>query len=769
MHPLYDETPIHTLFLTLIAKNSVMRVSNVFGSRPIDMKTKHNTISIPVLCGFLSVFSANATTFTVSPSGSDDHPGTAEKPFHTISRAAAKARPGDTVQIMGGIYRESVVLKTAGTAEQPVRFIGETSADGSPAVLLDGTEPINTTWTSTKVNGHAAYWTPLDTPIQQLFLNGVMMTEARWPDQPFSHIWDRTTWAKSEKGSQQDRMVCATLAETGVDWTGAWATLNVGQQFQTWSRIVTAHEKGSPSFSYDLAKRPNNDVSDGPTWWDDNFYLRGKIEALTAPAEWFHDAQRSRLYFIPPSNRAPSPGEVTIKTRIYGMEGRNVNHIQISGLHFFGCTFQFQNSDHLLIENSSVLYPNYAPVLTDTLPKGERAPIAQTTIRGNDNIVRNVSIAYGNTAGISMTGSRNRLENCVIHDFCWEGNLHHPAVSLRSVGKAPCDSTISRCTIYNSGNMGIWYLNENNVIKFNEVYNTGLACKDIAAIQTGSPNTTGSIAHHNWIHDSKGKGIRGDDQTRGLTFHHNVIWNCDEGMILKGEDNQCFNNTIIGSDGHGCLIIPTRPEPRKWWSKTEFLDRQNTRSAFHNNLVESIAYRHEPLEAEGVRNNLETKDGAAFAKLLVDPDQRDFRPRKDSLRAGAYAYGEKPWRPGADWTDKPIDIEFIINTEVARAGHRETGRGKIVVRLPARLLDSNLSELSKNKLQVLYNDCWTAKKVETRQRLIQQKNQLPESARERTALQKQIVALHRAAGDRLKERAGEVLAGSEHTIFLSAY
>jgi len=732
------------------------------------MKTFFGILSISL---FTQTF-AMAATFSVSPNGNDSNRGTADEPFRTISHAVDLLNAGDTCLIQPGTYREEVMLKTSGTKDKPIRIVGATHPDGSPAVMLEGTEPLAGNWKKERMNGVDLFSIPCDQPIVQLFYQDKMMTEARWPDQPFSRIWDRTTWAASERGSRQDLMICSALAETGVDWTGAMATLNVGQQFQTWSRRVTAHKKGSPSFRYDLQVRTNNDVAEGTTWWDDFFYLRGKIEALTAPREWFHDGQR--LYFIPPDGRAPMPGEVAIKTRTYGLEGIGVEHLEISGLRFFGCTLRFQNSDFLKIENCRILYPNYAPILTDTLPKGERVTIPQTAIRGNDNVLRKVSIAYGNTAGISLTGSRNRIENCVIHDFCWEGNLHHPAISIRSIGKAPSDSTVSRCTIYNSGNMGIWHLNKNNVIEYNEVYNTGLACKDIAAIHTGSPNTAGSVVHHNWVHASRGKGIRGDDQTRGLTFHHNVIWDCDEGMILKGEDNQCYNNTIIGTNGHGCLIIPTRAEPRKWWSKTEFLDRQNTRSTFCNNLVETIAFRYEPLpENKKITRNVETAERFSFEDLLESPANREFRPKAGSpltkANIGAYEFGKPMWKAGADWKDDALGIDFIIHAAPARSWEIESHSKKQSIQLPAKIRNSNLSDLSKDKLQKLYDDCWTDDEVKKRKALIYQKNQLSDGSPEQKAAHKKVSALHREAGDRLRERAGEVLAGSELQLFLDLW
>lgn len=62
----------------------------------------------------------SATTLYVdgqSPEASDQNPGTTEAPWKTVSRAAGakELRPGDTVFIRSGVYRENVVsfLKTS--------------------------------------------------------------------------------------------------------------------------------------------------------------------------------------------------------------------------------------------------------------------------------------------------------------------------------------------------------------------------------------------------------------------------------------------------------------------------------------------------------------------------------------------------------------------------------------------------------------------------------------------------------------------------------
>jgi len=67
---------------------------------------------------------AFATNFYVdSTRGDDAHAGTSwATAWKTIGQAAATVQPGDAVMVGAGIYYESVQLKTAGTAEKPIRF-----------------------------------------------------------------------------------------------------------------------------------------------------------------------------------------------------------------------------------------------------------------------------------------------------------------------------------------------------------------------------------------------------------------------------------------------------------------------------------------------------------------------------------------------------------------------------------------------------------------------------------------------------------------------
>jgi len=66
-----------------------------------------------------------AATYEVAqrhPQASDDAPGTGERPWKSINKAAEQARAGDVVVIRGGRYREHVLVKSSGTAQAPIRF-----------------------------------------------------------------------------------------------------------------------------------------------------------------------------------------------------------------------------------------------------------------------------------------------------------------------------------------------------------------------------------------------------------------------------------------------------------------------------------------------------------------------------------------------------------------------------------------------------------------------------------------------------------------------
>ena len=73
-----------------------------------------------------------------SQQADDANPGTTDKPFKTITAAIAKAGPGSTVLVKGGIYRESVTLKKSGEKDRPLTI----KAMPGERVVVSGADPV---------------------------------------------------------------------------------------------------------------------------------------------------------------------------------------------------------------------------------------------------------------------------------------------------------------------------------------------------------------------------------------------------------------------------------------------------------------------------------------------------------------------------------------------------------------------------------------------------------------------------------------------------
>src|SRR4051812_15457489 len=91
-----------------------------------------------------------AAEFHVSPNGNDANSGAAFATLHTISEAARRAQPGDTVTVHQGIYRERINPPRGGTGENA--RITYRAAPGE-SVVIKGSEVVtgwqylsNDTW-----------------------------------------------------------------------------------------------------------------------------------------------------------------------------------------------------------------------------------------------------------------------------------------------------------------------------------------------------------------------------------------------------------------------------------------------------------------------------------------------------------------------------------------------------------------------------------------------------------------------------------------------
>ena len=628
-----------------------------------------------IACSLLSLafpLLGNARDWIVSPTGKDGANGTEVAPLRTVQEALDRAQAGDVCKLHAGTYRETAEFKTSGAKDTPIRI----EAFSGEAVVFDGTDSVKGKWSK-----HKGSIYKIDAPqgIEQLFVGHDMMTEARWPNARIDQVYDRNCWAKVDAGSTHGKLVSHAIADSGIDWTGAMAYLNVAHQWWTWNRPIKKHQAGSPNLEYDadlvglcdfdpkVSTRPPEALS--KMWSDDYFYLFGKLEALDVETEWFQDPQTGTLYIFAPGGVDPSKLDVRYKTRNYAITAKNKEYLEISGINFFATTFRLEDCNHSLVENCELLFPSYSRTITEF--DQDRRESIFSKITGDYNTVRHCSLAYANNLGLMMMGNYNTVDNCILHDVNYSGTLIYPALQLSAsphlgvnwfdtIQYPPTPRTIqnsdatsygnvaSRNTIFNSGGCLLVYHAADSIVEFNHIYDGGLACKDVSLVYGCWPFSRGSVVRYNWVHgcvtdgyDGRGGhggiGIRADDQSRNNIYHHNVVWDCGHlGMTMKGTDNLCYNNTIfnIGEPTAPQLdiLLEEGPEPVKIWAvQWPQLLKQNQWSQAINNISRNLTKSHkltDKLEDSNiVHNNLRDQDPVLF---LQDPSKFDFRPKAGS-------------------------------------------------------------------------------------------------------------------------------------------
>ena len=124
--------------------------------------------------------------------------------------------------------------------------------------------------------------------------------------------------------------------------------------------------------------------------------------------------------------------------------------------------------------------------------------------------------------------------------------------------------------------------------------------------------------------------------------------------MVKGDYHHAHNNTVIWDDRGKNHIIVLHEN-----------GAGNENSTIWNNAADSIAAHRSgawdsyPLQEGTFGSNWNGyRNGSAntnVSSMLVDPDNRDFRPQAyselDLLGAGAYdALDSNPWVPGVTWT-----------------------------------------------------------------------------------------------------------------------
>ena len=580
-----------------------------------------NILSIPLywllaICNILALQPSLATNYYVSPDGSDTYPGTLQKPFATIKKAASLINPGDTCFLRKGIYREVLRPDRSGKPEAMITFM----AYNNEQVIISGADILDQ-WEKVADNLYSASmpWDLEDG--NQIFSGGKMLTEACWPSAGENPLF-KPKRSEAAEGSSTT-ITCKALPGKDDAWNGAELWCAGGRAWICWTSRVTDYDAATQTLTFAPARKSFYKPQKG-----NMFVLRGARKALQDPGEWFFDAENNQLLLIPPKNSRLHQITVEAKRRRDVMDLSNRSHIRIKGIHFrAGGIRTDQQSSHIILKNLKGRYVSH------TYTKGIEDEYG-VLILGNNILVLNCDLGYSSSSVLTVRGHDNRIINCNIHHGGYAG-LWKGTVTLSGRRTVFSHNTVKhagRDVINTHGLM-------QSIVQHNEVSDAGWLTKDLGMFYGHNTDFANTVFRYNRVHDNHADhiqmGIYFDHLSHNAIVHHNVVWNVDYDPLRFNNpsygnlvyNNSCWNTGRLGTFDHihrddlyGCRY---------------FRNILNEPPRLPDHVV--------------LKNNLVAKKPP-----FKDPDSGDFRLDTSTAHLGAYGFGAGFWHAGCD-LDHPPD------------------------------------------------------------------------------------------------------------------
>ena len=463
-------------------------------------------------------------TWVVAPWGTDWAPGTFNQPLHTIQEAANVAGWGDTVLIRGGTYHETVRPASGGVTFEA--YNGEN-------VTVSGADPVSG-W---QWNGGAVYRAPMPWDLgagdNQVFVDGQMINEARWPNTSL----DVSHPNLAHIGAYANGVIYdSTLTQPYGFWNGATIHITPGQQWVAYTGTV---------------------LNSGPGWiqvylpplsgWEqptagNGYYLTGKFQALDAPGEWYRD-NSGALYVWTPNSDNPGWHDVEAKSRQFAFDLTWRPNITLEGINIFAATVKTDwGSQNLTIDHVNA---SYLSQFTSSWNGWSPPADSGIELNGANSLLENGNIGPSAGDGVYIGNSYVRVTNNVIHDTDYSAT---DAAAIRVYGS---NTTIDHNTIYNAGRSGITHRVPLVNILYNVVHDVLLQTADGGGIYTSGTNGAGSVIAYNQVYNIHASGFGGagiflDDNSSNYVVHDNTTWNVDTALKLNftSYNEQVYNNRL---------------------------------------------------------------------------------------------------------------------------------------------------------------------------------------------------------------------------------
>jgi hypothetical protein len=263
----------------------------------------------------------------------------------------------------------------------------------------------------------------------QVFVDGHMVVEARWPNTPFSGLLtpndalaQSSTTVPNTDGAA-DRTITlndSALTQAAGYWNGATLVLDGdwegGHPFGVMTWLVTGSSPGvlagKSDGAFDRVPAEGKPV---------HYHLVGIRNTLDQAGEWVR-GNDGNLYLWAPSGDNPSRHQVEAKKRVTAFNLNGKSWINVQGVNLFAANITSDaSSSHITIDGIHASYIFYFS-LTDLKagqydeggpgdPSNTHSTDRGIRLDGDDMVLQNSTLAYSFGSMVSLTGQRGKIIN----------------------------------------------------------------------------------------------------------------------------------------------------------------------------------------------------------------------------------------------------------------------------------------------------------------------------------------------------------------------
>jgi len=204
------------------------------------------------------------------------------------------------------------------------------------------------------------------------------------------------------------------------------------------------------------------------------------------------------------------------------------------------------------VEMCNLFYPScYKRMLgiVDSQPK-----MSLFTSSSNSKVSKS-AFRYTDGSALEMYSGNNIIEDCYFYHTDYTATDLNGLMTTIQMGGS--NNVFRNNTMHKLGASATLNTGNEALIEFNYMSDSGYTQSDGALIQCMVGQQPGTEIRYNWLHDTIKYGARFDGNGAGNNglMHHNVIWNVQGGIMVKGFENNLFNNTAFDNGNKNDIIV----------------------------------------------------------------------------------------------------------------------------------------------------------------------------------------------------------------------